>query len=269
MKKRNKMKCENMWEQRVAPSISRWLEKYATKNHINCFVVGVSGGVDSAVTSTLCAQTGLKTYVLNIPIFSKLENTSLSSLHCDWLTEKFQNVETLNIDATDAFDKFEAIFRTTNRVNALASANSKSRMRMMILYYVASVHNGLVVGTGNRVEDFGVGFYTKYGDGGVGISPIADLTKTQVRGLGTYIGIDEKILTAPPTDGLWEDSRTDEEQIGASYEELEWAMETISYQQQQVNLTPREEEVINIYNKFHNKNRHKMVEIPVFKLKEC
>lgn len=243
--------------------ISNWLKEYLEKNNLQCFVVGVSGGIDSAVTSTLCAQTGIKTYVLNLPIHSKESNTDLSTLHCDWLMSRYNNVESLTIDATSAFEAFTLLFDDVNMSSGLADANTKSRLRMMILYYVATVNRGIVVGTGNKVEDFGVGFYTKYGDGGVDISPIADLTKTQVRSMASNLQIVKEIIDAPPTDGLWEDSRTDEEQIGASYEELEWAMDYLS-RNDKINLTKRQKEVITIYNTFHNKNKHKMVAIPVF-----
>ena len=243
--------------------ITDWIKNYAIKNNLDSLVIGVSGGIDSAVVSTLCARTGLKTIVLNLPISSKESNTNLSSLHCSWLCETFDNVKTRQIDMTPAFDSFQDTMTAHNYCNSLAAANSKSRLRMMSLYHIAACNNGLVVGTGNKVEDFGVGFYTKYGDGGVDISPIADLTKTQVRKLAAELQINNKIIEAPPTDGLWEDSRTDEEQIGASYEELEWAMEHLS-NNINIDLTSRQKEVINIYNKFHNKNRHKMTSIPVF-----
>jgi NAD+ synthase len=243
--------------------ITDWIKNYAIKNNLDALIIGVSGGIDSAVVSTLCARTGLKTIVLNLPINSKESNTDLSSLHCSWLCKTFDNVKTRQIDMTPAFDSFQDTMTAHNYCNSLAAANSKSRLRMMSLYHIATCNNGLVVGTGNKVEDFGVGFYTKYGDGGVDISPIADLTKTQVRKLAAELQINNKIIEAPPTDGLWEDYRTDEEQIGASYEELEWAMEHLS-NNINIDLTSRQKEVINIYNKFHNKNRHKMTSIPVF-----
>tara|TARA_R110002012_G_scaffold118211_1_gene266363 strand:+ start:5757 stop:6506 length:750 start_codon:yes stop_codon:yes gene_type:complete len=246
----------------TAKKISKWLKQYLQDSGTKCFVIGVSGGIDSAVSSTLCAETGINTYVINIPIKSKQKNTDLSQLHCDWLCEKYMNVEQLHIDATSAYQSFEGIFKETENYNLLANANSKSRMRMMILYYLATVKGGLVVGTGNKVEDFGVGFYTKYGDGGVDISPLADLTKTQVREMAASLNINKEILNAPPTDGLWEDSRTDESQIGASYEELEWAMEHVE------GLTERQRKVLGIYNTFNTKNKHKMEPIPVYKLGE-
>ena len=252
----------------VSTNISKWLKDYLKSSETKCFVIGVSGGIDSAVSSTLCAETGAKTYVINIPIRSKQENTDLSQLHCDWLCQKYSNVEQVYIDATSAYQEFENIFKETKEYSLLANANSKSRMRMMILYYLATSKHGLVVGTGNKVEDFGVGFYTKYGDGGVDISPIADLTKSQVNKIARLLDIKEEILSAPPTDGLWEDSRTDESQIGASYEELEWAMSYLeNSRQSSKKLTTRQNKVLEIYLSFNNKNKHKMVEIPVYKLR--
>jgi NAD+ synthase len=248
-------------------SIVSWIKEYATKNKIECLVVGVSGGIDSAVVSTLCSLTGLKTKALNLPISSKKQNTDLSNLQCAWLSKNFNNVDKTCLNLTDAFEKFESTMTTYNFSNELASANSKSRMRMMTLYHVAACSGGIVVGTGNKVEDFGVGFYTKYGDGGVDISPIADLTKTQVRNLARFLDVPEQIIAAPPTDGLWEDSRTDEEQIGATYEELEWAMDYIDlYINTQTPPAPteRQREVLEIYNQFHTANSHKMRPIPVF-----
>jgi NAD+ synthase len=247
----------------IKKKVVDWIKQYAANNNIETLVVGVSGGIDSAVVSALCASTGLPTRVLNLPINSKQENTNLSTLQCDWLTSRYGNVSKYCVDLTEAYNKFESTMNTFNFSNDLATANSKSRMRMMCLYYVAAAHDGMVVGTGNKVEDFGVGFFTKYGDGGVDISPIADFTKTQVRSLARLLEIPEDIIKATPTDGLWEDSRSDEEQIGASYEELEWAMQASGEPQ-----TEREKEVIKIYNTFHRKNKHKMVSIPVFKLSE-
>jgi|TARA_R100000808_G_C2152167_1_gene161493 NAD+ synthase len=252
---------------KIASDIVAWIKRYAEKAGLETLVVGVSGGVDSALVSTLCGLTGLDTIVLNLPINSKPENTELSSLQCMWLMEKFPNVCAELMDMTYAYDAFENTLNLHSFSDSLASANSKSRMRMMALYYVAASHKGLVVGTGNKVEDFGVGFFTKYGDGGVDISPIADLTKTQVRELAGDLGIATQILEAPPTDGLWEDSRTDEEQIGASYEELEWAMNYMSLGWVRP-LTRRQQQVLEIYMSFHLRNKHKMRSIPVFKLSQ-
>jgi len=212
-------------------------------------------------------MTGVKTLVVNIPIQSTDKNTSLSSEHCEWLCSEFDNVESLHIEATSAYTSFEQCMNLHGFKNDLSKANSKSRMRMMVLYYIASASRGLVVGTGNKVEDFGVGFYTKYGDGGVDISPLADLTKTQVRKIARSLDISQNILNAPPTDGLWEDSRSDEDQIGASYEELEWAMDYIDNSRVTA-TTDREKEVLKIFKSFRNQNKHKMVEIPVYKMEK-
>jgi len=256
-----------MIDKDLGNNISTWLEEYLSNSSLECYVVGVSGGIDSAVSSTLCAMTGRKTYVVNIPINSKQENTDLSELHCHWLCEKYDNVEAVHIDASGAYQSFEQIFIESPQYNQLSNANSKSRLRMMVLYYLATAHSGLVVGTGNKVEDFGVGFFTKYGDGGVDISPIADLLKSEVRELASVLGIQEAILNAPPTDGLWDDSRTDESQIGASYEELEWAMAHLESANDGF-LTSRQEEVLAIYSSFHTKNQHKMVGIPTYKVRK-
>jgi len=242
--------------------ISSWLKEYAQKNNINALVVGISGGIDSAVTSTLCAMTTLPVVAVNLPLHSKESNTSLSNLQLEWLSDRFDNVtaDILCMDA--AYDAFKHTLK--NYDSNLGYANNKSRLRMVALYQIAAHVGGMVVGTGNKVEDFGVGFFTKYGDGGVDISPIADLTKTQVRELARELGIHQAILDAPPTDGLWEDSRTDEDQIGASYEELEWAMDYVENNRLN-SLTSRQEEVIMVYKKFNRLNAHKMKSIPVFK----
>jgi len=251
---------------KIIKDLCNWIESYATKNNIDVLVVGVSGGIDSALVSTLCAETGIKTIVLNMPINSKKENTDLSIQHCSWLLDRYQNVEVRYVDLSDSYSVFEKSMLEINSFCKLSSANSKSRLRMMSLYYTAGSENGIVVGTGNKVEDFGVGFYTKYGDGGVDIAPIADLTKTQVKKMSAFFNISEGILKAHPNDGLWEDSRTDEEQIGASYEELEWAMDWID--KPTTKLSIRQSEVLKIYKSFNNKNKHKMIPIPTYKLKE-
>ena len=251
----------------VAQEIVAWIKNYAATAGTTTLVVGVSGGIDSALVSTLCGLTGLNTVVMNLPINSKFENTALSSLQCKWLRSRFSNVRAEHIELSTAYTHFEQAMEDGTYSSPLAAANSKSRLRMMALYYVAGCTNGLLVGTGNKVEDFGVGFFTKYGDGGVDLSPIADLTKTQVRAIARDLGVDERILSAPPTDGLWEDSRTDEEQIGASYEELEWAM---NHQGGDLGggLTHRQQRVLEIYTSFHLRNKHKMIPIPVFKLSQ-
>ena len=234
--------------------IDKWLKDYYYMYAIKAFVVGVSGGIDSAVVSTLCAETGLPTYVLTMPLHSKEENTELSEAHAYGLVEKYSNVTMVNVDLTRTYDTLMTWVDDAFTGNELANANTKSRLRMVSLYQVAGSVGGIVVGTGNKVEDYGVGFYTKYGDGGVDIAPIADLYKTEVWELGEFLGVDERICDAPPTDGLWDDGRKDEDQIGASYEQLEEAMET------------GEGPGVAVLEKFNTQNKHKMEPIPTFKL---
>ena len=234
--------------------IVNWLKDYYWKYDIKAFVVGVSGGIDSAVVSTLCAETGFPTYVLTMPLHSKKGNTELSDVHAKALSKKYSNVRVVNIDLSNTYESLLFDIDQDFVNNKLANANTKSRLRMVTLYQVAGSVGGIVVGTGNKVEDYGVGFYTKYGDGGVDIAPIADLYKTEVRELGVHLGVDALIIDAKPTDGLWEDGRTDEDQIGATYEELEEAMEN------------GEGKGVDILYKFNNQNSHKMQPIPTFKL---
>jgi NAD+ synthase len=246
----------------LSREIQNWIINYVKENKLNSLVIGVSGGIDSAVVSTLCARTGIPTIAVGMPLNSKSENTKLSNLQLEFLEK--MNVRTYEFDLTKTFNSFENLM-SKSFDSELASANSKSRLRMVTLYHIATTMKGIVVGTGNKVEDFGVGFYTKYGDGGVDISPIADLYKTEVRELGRYLGVPQEIINATPTDGLWDDNRNDEQQIGASYEELEWVME---YGITKQNHTEKEHEVLEIYQNFHEKNKHKMVSIPFFDLKE-
>ena len=234
-------------------SIVTWIKDYADKNKIKSLVIGVSGGIDSAVVSALCAETGLPTYVLGMPIHQKEDQENLSDVHLDWLTLKYTNVTRLKFDLTNTFDTFVSVIDGYND-NKLALANTRSRIRMITLYQVAGSVGGIVVGTGYKVEDYGIGFYTKYGDGGVDIAPIADLYKTEVWELGKHLGVDQRIIDASPTDGLWDDSRTDEAQIGASYEDLEHAME--------YGNGP----AVRILHDLNAKNKHKMIPIPTFKL---
>lgn len=240
-------------------AISDWISDYAKKNGIDSLVVGVSGGIDSAVTSTLAAMTGKVTYVLTMPIHQDANQVSRSYTHINWLKDQYENVIHIEFDLTGTFERFKKTLEP--HTGKLSLANSRARLRMTTLYQVAGEYNGIVVGTGNKVEDFGVGFYTKYGDGGVDISPIADLMKSEVFELGKSLGITQEILTAAPTDGLWGDDRTDEDQLGASYPELEWAM---TYEGDTENLNKRELEVLNIYRTLNNNNKHKMDPIPVF-----
>ena len=248
----------------LAKDITSWIKDYARDQNIQSLVVGVSGGVDSAVVSTLCARTGIRTIVLNMPIHQKSVQDNLSVGHISWLKDNFENVEERSVDLSEIYDGFVKII-SKNEVSDLALANTRARLRMTTLYATAGSNGGIVVGTGNKVEDFGIGFYTKYGDGGVDISPIADLYKSDVYAIGEELGIIRGILDAAPTDGLWNDGRTDEDQIGASYDEIEWAMSE-SVSSKKGNLSEREKEVMEIYQRLNKTNLHKMKPIPVFKL---
>jgi len=231
--------------------ISDWIKDYATSLSFQpvSLVIGVSGGIDSAVTSALCAKTGFKTIAISMPIKQNLNQHDLSLKHLDWLKNNFDNVETKIIELDKVFETFENTMQDFN--NSLAFANSRSRLRMVTLYQIAQANSGIVVGTGNKVEDFGVGFYTKYGDGGVDISPIADCKKTDVWNIGKSLGVIEEIIEAAPTDGLWDDSRNDESQLGLSYEQLEDAMENPSSKH------------FKKYQEIRGPNLHKMKPIPV------
>ena len=234
-------------------SIVTWIQNYANKNKVQSLVVGVSGGIDSAVVSTLCAETGIKVYALNMPIHQKSEQEGLSAAHIKWLEETYPNVTGMRFDLTGLFESFKDTIGKINETNH-SLANTRSRLRMVTLYQIAGRYGGLVVGTGNKVEDYGVGFYTKYGDGGVDIAPIADLYKTEVWELGKSLGVDSRIIEAKPTDGLWDDGRNDEDQLGASYADLEYAMEH--------GTGP----AVRVLHDFHAQNKHKMQPIPTFKL---
>lgn len=249
----------------LSQKIQRWLKAYVEENNIKTLVVGVSGGIDSAVVSTLCVNTGIPTIAVGIKINSNENNTKLSKQQLDFL-EKL-GAKTFELELSDIFVSFEQRMNV-NFNSELGFANSKSRLRMMSLYQIAASCNGIVVGTGNKVEDFGVGFYTKYGDGGVDISPIADMYKTEVRELGKILGIPQEIIEAAPTDGLWDDNRKDEDQIGATYEDLEWVMEIGLDKWKTVPTTDKEKKVITTYLNFNSKNKHKMESIPVFNLKD-
>lgn len=244
----------------VAKHITNWLSTYATNAKVDGFVIGISGGVDSALTSTLCALTGKKTILLSMPIRQTKAEYTRAKNHIIDLEKRFENVSSLDIDLTSTFTDFEAKMPFNLEENHLAMANSRARLRMTTLYAVAQANRCLVAGTGNKVEDFGVGFYTKYGDGGVDISPIADLTKSDVWLLSKEVGVIEEIIVAKPTDGLWEDGRSDEEHIGASYPELEWAMD---FDGDEEELTTRQKEVLSIYKRYNRANKHKMEPIPV------
>ena len=248
--------------------IQEWIKSYVAENNISTLVVGISGGIDSAVVSTLCAKTGIPTIVVSMPINSSPENTKLSDLQISLLIAKYENVDGCYIDLSSVFNSFKSHKAFEEDFNSeLGFANTKSRIRMISLYQIATSVGGIVVGTGNKVEDFGVGFYTKYGDGGVDISPIADLYKSEVRELGKLLGVPQEIINAEPTDGLWEDNRVDETQIGSTYDELEWVMEYgLKKWEDGLELTEKEQTVISNYLEFNTKNKHKMVSIPIFDL---
>ncbi|MGY8919511.1 MAG: NAD(+) synthase [Flavobacteriales bacterium] len=260
-----------MKTEKVSELIVSWLKSYAQKNKISGFVVGVSGGIDSAVTSTLCAKTGLKVLCLEMPIKQNDEHVSRAKNHIQNLELKYKNVSSELIDLNSVFISFcnEVNSENHSLKNELALANTRARLRMTTLYYYAGTNNYLVVGTGNKVEDFGVGFYTKYGDGGVDLSPIADLLKSEVVELGIYLEISELIIKAKPSDGLYADSRSDEDQLGATYDELEWAMRVEDHNTKTENeFSSREKKVLEIYRSLNSKNKHKMVPIPICKIPE-
>jgi NAD+ synthase len=252
-------------EQAVIRYIVQWLSEYAEKAKVNGFIIGISGGVDSAVTSTLCALTGKKTMVVTMPIRQTKVEFDRANEHIQWLSANFNNVSALTIDLTESFSSLERVFPKETSEHFLAMANTRSRLRMTTLYALGQTSGLLVAGTGNKIEDFGVGFFTKYGDGGVDLSPIADLTKTEVFRIAQSLNIVDSIQTAAPTDGLWEDGRTDEDQIGATYPELEWAME---FQGDESLLSTRQLEVLKIYRRLNAVNQHKMLPIPVCILPE-
>lgn len=251
---------------KVIYHIVNWLTDYSRKAGTKGFVIGISGGIDSAVTSTLAAKTGLKVICIEMPIHQDQKQVQRAENHINFLKSTFSNVSSIKTDLTPVFDGFTQSVEAKNQteLDKLALANIRSRLRMTTLYYYAQIHQSLVVGTGNKIEDFGVGFFTKYGDGGVDLSPIADLTKTEVYEIGKSLGVINEILVAPPTDGLFGDERTDEDQIGATYPELEWAMqliETNNYNPKA--FSKREAEVFEIYSRLNRINQHKMNPIPV------
>ena len=257
----------DMNHQAVINHIVGWLSQYSEVSHTSGFVVGVSGGIDSALTSTLCAMTGRKTLLLEMPIHQAASQVTRAQEHIAWLKQRHTNVFDARVDLTPAYDLFMQSMNSMSdneHTQHLAMANTRSRLRMTTLYYHGGIHQLLVAGTGNKVEDFGVGFYTKYGDGGVDVSPIADLMKTEVYELAAHLGVAQSIQLAAPTDGLWGDDRSDEDQIGASYPELEWAMRfEASTNESTVVLSERQQEVLSIYRRMNAANQHKMKSIPV------
>jgi len=259
-----------MQAKKVAEHITHWLKDYASNAKVKGFVVGISGGVDSAVTSTLCAETGLNVLCIEMPIHQAPSHVSRAQEHIALLKERYPNVTDRHVDLTPVFETFKAKISLEGNPKTvdMALANTRARLRMTTLYYYAGLLSYLVAGTGNKIEDFGIGFFTKYGDCGVDLSPIADLLKTEVYELGEYLKIPESIMNAEPSDGLFGDARSDEDQIGASYPELEWAMQMKNQGKTNMDFSGREREVFEIYTRFNTSNKHKMVPIPVCKIPE-
>ena len=257
----------------VAQHIVAWLQDYLAESGMDGWVVGVSGGIDSAVTSTLCAMTGAPTTCVEMPIHQAPDQVNRASEHIEALCARFPRVRRSTVSLTEVYDTFaRALPDGPDESKGLAMANSRARLRMTTLYALGQRARALVAGTGNKIEDFGVGFYTKYGDGGVDLSPIADLTKTEVFALAAHLGVIDAIQQAAPTDGLWGDDRTDEDQLGATYPELEWAMSweaahaslsDEAREAEEQGLAWRQQEVLATYRKHHKANKHKMVPIPV------
>lgn len=256
---------QNFQTEAVTQYIVEWLKQYAQESGIKGFAIGISGGIDSAVTSTLCALTGLPLLCVEMPIHQAASQVSRAKEHLDFLQQNFDQVHTATSDLTATFELFKQQLPVTaneSLVN-LTLANTRARLRMTTLYYYAGIHGYLVVGTGNKIEDFGVGFFTKYGDGGVDISPIADLLKSQVRLLGQYLNVPQSIIQAKPTDGLFGDDRSDEDQLGANYDELEQAMLAAEQGKKLEDFQGREKEVFAIYTRLNRINQHKINPIPV------
>lgn len=263
----------------VTNDIIDFLKNQAKKANKVGYVIGVSGGIDSAVTSTIAAKTGLKLYVIQMPIKQSSSEVNRAAEHINWLLTNFKNVYSIDCNLTNTFESFLKNvddYSPNKELQGLTEANTRSRLRMITLYYFSSLKNCLVLGTGNKVEDFGIGFFTKYGDGGVDVSPIGDLMKSEVRKIGEFLNISKDIIKAKPTDGLWGDGRCDEDQIGATYDELEWAMEfkeTIDFENKNefikliLNLSDRQKQVLKIFNDRQMTNKHKVEPIPVCYIK--
>jgi len=257
-----------MQTEKVVNHIVNWLKDYATNAGVNGFVIGISGGIDSAVTSTLCAKTGLNVLCVEMPIHQAKSHVTRAQEHIAQLKLRFDNVTNTRTNLTPVFEEFktEISLNGDQATVDMALANTRARLRMTTLYYYAGLYKLLVAGTGNKVEDFGVGFYTKYGDGGVDLSPIADLMKSEVYKLGVFLEVPESIMKAAPSDGLFGDTRSDEDQIGASYPELEWAMKMDDAGKTEKDFLGREQEVFKIYKRFNSANKHKMIPIPICKI---
>ncbi len=256
--------------EKVVEFIVNWLKDYATKANVNGFIIGVSGGIDSAVTSSLCAKTGFPVLCIEMPIHQSKNQVTRAKEHIFQLKKRFDKVHSHEINLTSTFEDFKKVVPAVeeNTIVNLSLANTRARLRMTTLYYFAGLHGYLVAGTGNKVEDFGVGFYTKYGDGGVDLSPIADLMKSEVYELAKALKVPSAIIEAQPTDGLFGDSRTDEDQIGASYDELEWAMKQDELGKTIADFDGRKKTVFSIYKQRNSANKHKMVAIPVCEIPE-
>lgn len=254
-----------MQTEKVVDHIVDWLKNYATAANVNGFVLGVSGGVDSAVVSALCAKTGMRTLCVEMPIHQDIKQVTRAGKHINFLKEKYANVTNLEVDLSPVFDQMKSVLPEAQESDSLqlSLANTRARLRMSTLYYFAGLHGYLVAGTGNKVEDFGVGFFTKYGDGGVDLSPIADLMKSEVYEIARFLGLNKDIIEAAPTDGLFDDSPSDEEQIGASYDELEWAMKKDEEGKTANDFEGRKQEVFKIFKQRNAANQHKINPIPV------
>ncbi|WP_298755106.1 NAD(+) synthase [uncultured Psychroserpens sp.] len=254
-----------MQTEKVVDHIVNWLKDYATNAGVKGFVIGISGGIDSAVTSTLCAKTGLELLCIEMPIHQAASHVSRAQEHIEQLKQRFPNVRDNRVDLTPVFEEFKTeVSLDGKQVTVdMALANTRARLRMTTLYYHAGLLGLLVAGTGNKVEDFGVGFYTKYGDGGVDLSPIADLLKSEVYQIGEYLKVPNSIMKAAPSDGLFGDSRSDEDQIGASYPELEWAMKMKDEGKTENDFDGRQKQVFQIFMRYNRSNTHKMIPIPI------
>ncbi len=250
-----------MQKKEIVLHIVEWLKTYSVNSKTEGFVIGISGGIDSALTSTLCAMTGKKVICLNMPIRQHYTEYDRGNKHIEWLKKNYPNVSSVEVNLTSIFEEMEKVYDSEIQ-DFLTMANTRARLRMTTLYAYAGHHKLLVAGTGNKVEDFGIGFFTKYGDGGVDLSPIADLMKSQVYALAAEVGVITDILNARPTDGLFADGRTDEDQIGATYDELEWAMLYLE-NNETAELSDRQKIVMQIYQIRNRANNHKMDAIPV------
>lgn len=259
-----------MQTEKITHHIIDWLIEYVKQSRQKGFILGVSGGIDSSVVSALCAKTDLPLLCLEMPIHQNVKEANKGKRHLEWLKNNFDNVSSQEVDLTGVYDEFNHVVSKSDNQSAvdLALANTRARLRMSTLYYYAGLNGYLVAGTGNKVEDFGIGFFTKYGDGGVDISPIGDLMKSEVREIGRYLGLNDEIIVAKPTDGLFDDNRSDEDQIGATYDELEWAMKIDERGESAENFTERQSEVYQIYKQRHKANLHKMKPIPVCEIPE-